>query len=126
MPFARRWKVWTSRRCEKAAHRPEHRPGAQRHGDRPTETADEPYFSYQQVAELYGISVAHVMFMALWRQFGHDTGDGRLMFSAADVAALRPRKHEHSWRSRSETDARHGRGWQRRYGRPPPRAARPI
>jgi hypothetical protein len=62
----------------------------------------EQVLSAQQVAEHYQISVAHVMYLALWRSIGRDIGDGRLVFSPADIETLRPRESEQAWRTRSE------------------------
>jgi hypothetical protein len=67
------------------------------------DTATGQFFSCRQIAERYGISLAHVMYLALWRGVGRDIGEGRLVFNSAEVGALRPRESEqHSWRTRSE------------------------
>jgi hypothetical protein len=64
--------------------------------------APEPVFSAQQVAEHYRISLPHLLYLALWRGVGQDIGEGRLVFSRAEVARLHPRGSEHAWRTPSE------------------------
>jgi hypothetical protein len=65
--------------------------------------APDALFSPQQVAELYGISIAHVWLLARSRHLGQVIGDEELVFSSADVVAMRPRGYRRPWVEREAT-----------------------
>jgi hypothetical protein len=68
------------------------------------DTAPDALQSCEQVAELYDITVNHVRLVARWRRLGCQTASGELMFSPAEVAALRPRGLGRPWAERFTTD----------------------
>jgi hypothetical protein len=66
------------------------------------ESSDKP-LSGQDVAVLYGISLAHVRLLAISRRLGDVTDAGELVFSADEIAALRPRGYGRPWMERDTT-----------------------
>lgn len=70
--------------------------------DSPDDVPDQP-LTCQQVAELYGISLAHVRLLAKSRHLGRTIGAEDFVFSPADVVALRPRGYGRPWMEREAT-----------------------
>ena len=68
------------------------------------DAAPDALQSCEQVAKLYDITVNHVRLVARWRRLGYQTATGEVMFSQAEVAALRPRGLGRPWAERFTTD----------------------